>query len=287
VERICFYHAGCPDGFGAAWSVRQAWGEDARYVARRHDHRVRAEDHEGDWLTFVDIAPDNDELQQLAGVAEQVTVLDHHVSARDRYLSDLELVNRVEGLGHEIVFDMEHSGAVLAWRYFQPAAPTPELLRYVEDQDLWHWALPDSQEVNAAIAAYPRTFEAWDELARRPVEELVREGRSIVRANRMEVERTLASAHPLVVDGRPVEAVNATSHRSALGHALAERKAYGTAWGCVYRFVGDRVHATLYSIGEVDVATLASDHGGGGHRNAAGFTVPLATWIEHFVAPGA
>ena len=283
MQRICFYHAGCPDGFGAAWSVRQAWKADARYIPLRHERLIRAQDYAGAWVAFVDIAPANDELLALADVAEQITVLDHHVTARDRYLSDLEVVNHVEDLGHELLYDMNHSGAVLAWNYFCPDEPAPDLLRYVEDQDLWNWVLPDSAEVNAAIAAHPRRFDVWDELATKPIKELAVEGRSIVRANRMEVERSLTSAHPIAVDGKPVEAVNSTQNRSAVGHELAERKAYGIAWGCVYRINGQQVFATLYSIGDMDVAAVAAVYGGGGHRNAAGFTVPLATWLEDFL----
>jgi hypothetical protein len=285
VQRTCFYHAGCPDGFGAAWSTRRAWREDAAYVPRRHEDRVRAEDHAGAWVVFADIAPDNHELLALARSASLVSVIDHHVTARERYLSDVEVVNQVEELGHEILFDLDHSGAVLAWRYFCPDEPLPDLLRYVEDQDLWTWSLPESAEVNAAIAAHPRSFEAWDALATRPILDLAREGRAIVRANRTEVERILPNAHRITVFGRAVEAVNSAQHRSALGHELAERKAYGVAWGCVYRITGDQVHATLYSIGDVDVAAIATRYGGGGHRNAAGFTVPLATWLERFLAP--
>jgi hypothetical protein len=283
VQRICFYHAGCPDGFGAAWATRQAWKDEARYVPRGHDHRIDANEYADAWVAYVDIAPGNDELLELTAVAAQVTVLDHHVSARDRYLSDTRVVNRVEEAGHEIVFDLTHSGAVLAWSYFSEGAPPPALLRYVEDQDLWNWQLPDSAEINAAIAAYPRRFDVWDELAQRPIAELASEGRSIVRSNRMEVERVLQSAHPLSIDGRPIEAVNATQSRSAVGHALAERQAYGVEWGCVYRITGSQVHATLYSIGDVDVSLIATAHGGGGHRNAAGLSVALEDWVEHFL----
>lgn len=284
MRRICFYHAGCPDGFGAAWAARRAWGEDARYVPRRHENGIDADDYQGAWVAYVDIAPGNAELLALAKSAEQVTVLDHHVTARDRYQSDLGVVNQVEDLGHEILYDLSHSGAVLSWRYFHDE-PEPELLRYVEDQDLWSWKLPDSEEVNAAIAAYPRRFDVWDELAARPISELADEGRSIVRANHMEVERISQAAHPLLVDGKLLEAVNATQNRSAIGHALAERKTYGEEWGCVYRMNGAQVHATLYSIGDVDVGTRATLYGGGGHRNAAGFTVSLEEWLERFVQP--
>jgi hypothetical protein len=284
MNRVCFYHGGCPDGFGAAWAARKAWGDEARYVARHHGQGVDPEDYHDFEVAYVDIAPDNDELLALARVAEHLVVLDHHVTARDRYHGDLDVVNQIEELGHQILYDMDRSGAVLSWSYFC-REEVPDLLLYVEDQDLWNWQLPESQEVNAALAAYPRYFETWDELAARPIEELAAEGRSIVRANRMEVDRRAGGAHPLLVDGRLVEAVNATHVRSAIGHELAERKAYGVAWSCVYRLEGNQIHATLYSIGDVDVGTVASAYGGGGHRNAAGFTVPLDDWHKNFVEP--
>ena len=284
MKRACFYHAGCPDGFGAAWAARTAWGEDARYVARRHEHRVDPEEYRGFEVAFVDIAPANDELLALARCAEHVAVIDHHVTARDRYLSEPGVVNAIEEMGHEVRFELDHSGAVLSWLYFRDEDP-PDLLRYVEDQDLWNWRLPSSREVNAAIGVYPLDFETWNELARRPIAELVAEGTPIVRANRAEVENRARSAHPLVVDGRLVEAVNATTVRSAIGHELAERERFGCAWGCVYRVSGGEVHATLYSIGEVDVGSVAARLGGGGHRNAAGFSVSLAEWLRDFVEP--
>ena len=277
------YHAGCPDGFGAAWAARHSWGDDARYIARRHEDSLCPEEYVGDWVVYLDIAPGNDELLAIGEAAERVTVLDHHVSASERYHSDPSVVNRMEDLGHEIVFDMTHSGAVLAWRYFAAGEPVPDLLRYVEDQDLWSWQLPQSEQVNAAIAAYPRRFETWSELARRPAQELAREGEPIVRANRMQVERSLRSAHALRLGEQQIEAVNATHSRSAVGHELAKRQLFGHRWGCVYRLSDCHVHATLYSIGDLDVAAVAGRYGGGGHRNAAGFHVGLAAWIEDFL----
>jgi hypothetical protein len=283
VREICIYHASCPDGFGAAWAAWRSWGDDARYIARRHEDSLCAEDYEGDWVVYLDIAPDNAELLAIGEAASRVTILDHHVSACERYHSDPDVVRRMEDLGHEIVYDMTHSGAVLAWRYFADGAPAPDLLRYVEDQDLWSWQLPRSEEVNAAIAAYPHRFDTWSELALRAADELAREGEPIVRANRMQVERSLRSAHPLRLGDREIEAVNATHARSVVGHELAMRRAFGRPWGCVYRISGDRVHATLYSIGELDVSRVAGHYGGGGHRNAAGFNVGLARWLEEFL----
>jgi oligoribonuclease NrnB/cAMP/cGMP phosphodiesterase (DHH superfamily) len=93
------------------------------------------------------------------------------------------------------------------------------------------------------------------------------------------VERSLGFAHPVELRGRRVEAVNERQNRSAIGHELAERAAYGHRIGLVYRVTGERVDVSLYSVGDLDVSALAAEYGGGGHRNAAGFSVSLREWL--------
>ena len=280
MRRICFYHAGCPDGLGAAWAVWRAWGPGARYLPRGHDDVIDASAHEGSLVVFVDIAPGNEELRALAERAAKVIVLDHHVTARERFENDLGVQNALAGHGHHVAFDLSHSGAMLAWSYFHPDEPAPDLLRYVEDQDLWAWKLPASEEVNAALASYPRDFETWEDLAVRPISELAAEGAPILRANRIEVERALQSAHPVALGTRRAEAVNTSQHRSRVGHELAQRAAFKLPWGIVYRVTGQRVDVSLYSIGDLDVAKVAESYGGGGHANAAGFSVTLKRWLD-------
>jgi oligoribonuclease NrnB/cAMP/cGMP phosphodiesterase (DHH superfamily) len=280
MRRVCFFHAGCPDGLGAAWAVRQFWGESAEYLPRGHEDSILADDFDGAMIAYVDISPSNDELIALAEIAAQVVVLDHHVSARDRVEADPAVANAIAGRGHQLLFDLGHSGAVLAWQYFAGDEPVPDLLRYVEDQDLWSWKLPRSLEVNTAIGSYPLRFEIWDELARRSIDDLAAEGEPLVRANRTEIDRAVSGAGAILIGTRRVEAVNATTNRSRIGHELAKRAAFGDRCGCVYRVVGRRVYASLYSIDDFDVATIATELGGGGHRNAAGFSVSLDTWLE-------
>ena len=282
VKRTCYYHAGCPDGFGAAWAVWRAWGADARYAARGHEDPFDPQRHAGETVVFVDIAPPPDAIPELSELAGQLVVLDHHISAQQRYAESGGLDFAHARRGHVIRFDLAHSGAVLAWMHFH-RAETPQLLRYVEDQDLWSWALPDSEAVNAAIGSYPRDFETWDRLAARPVAELAAEGLPILRSNRQEVERALQTAAPVALGNRRAEAVNARTQRAQIGHALAERKAFGLPWGVVYRITADRVDVSLYSIGDLDVASIAARYGGGGHRNAAGFSVSLKRWLDEFV----
>jgi oligoribonuclease NrnB/cAMP/cGMP phosphodiesterase (DHH superfamily) len=245
---------------------------------------VRAQELAGDLVVFADNAPGNAALRQLGEHAGQVVVLDHHVSALERFRSEPELAGALAARGHLVRFDLERSGAVLAWEHFHPGRETPPLLAYVQDQDLWRWALPDSEAVNAAIYSHPRRFDTWSALAETPLERLVAEGRSIARAQRIEVERSLQNAHPVTVGGLRLEAVNALFHRALIGHELAVRAVHGVPAGAVYRLTGRRVDCSLYSTGDFDVAKIAARYGGGGHRNAAGFHVPLQDWLDRFIA---
>ena len=283
MNQVCIYHAGCPDGFGAAWAVWKLWGDEARYIPRGHEDPLRARDFEGNQVVFVDIAPPLEPLRQLAERAVQITILDHHVTARDRFESDPGLCNDFQWAGHVVHFDLTHSGAILAWRHFHPDTEIPALLRYVEDQDMWSWGLPNSEEINAAIGSHPRSFEVWGRLAAIPVEQLAAEGVPIIRAQKIEVEQALRHAHPISLGRIRVEAVDSRSHRSRIGHELASRARYSTPCGVVYRLTGKQVDVSIYSVGDFDVSKLAADFGGGGHRNASGFNVTLDDWIKSFV----
>jgi oligoribonuclease NrnB/cAMP/cGMP phosphodiesterase (DHH superfamily) len=219
----------------------------------------------------------------LGEVAGELLILDHHLTARDHFASDPSVENALSAKGHRVHFDLEQSGAMLAWNHFHPGESAPDLLRYVQDQDLWNWELPESEEINAAIGSYPRRFSDWDELAARPIESLAEEGRPIVRANRIEIERAVALAHPVAIGNLRIEAVNARHPRAAIGHELAKRAKYGQPWGIVYRLTGSRVDCSIYSLGDCDASAIATKFGGGGHRNASGFSVSLRAWLEDFV----
>lgn len=283
VRRNVIYHAGCPDGFGAAWSAHRAWGDDARYVPRSHEDDFEPERYADQLVVIADISLPNDVLLELGERASEIHLLDHHLTARDHFASDPSVENALLDRGHSVLFDLGHSGAILAWNHFHPDREPPELLRYVEDQDLWNWKLPRSDEVNAAIGSYPRSFACWDELAERPVESLADEGRPIVRANRIEVERAVKHAHPITIGRDRIAAVNSRHPRAAIGHELANRAQYGKPWGVVYRIVGTSVDCSIYSLGELDASAVATRFGGGGHRNAAGFSVTLEDWLRDFV----
>ncbi len=286
MKRICFYHAGCPDGLGAALAVKSAWSklgttEELVFAPHGHDDLIRPDSVRGAILVYADIAPPNAVLREIGRAANKIVVLDHHASSKRRFEADPKLGAEMEDLGHEIHFDLSHSGAMLTWNYFHPDAPAPDLLRYVEDQDLWNWELLHSREINAAIGSYPQQIEAWEKLLGMDLGQLIREGEPLVRANEAEVERALKSAHSVCIGDERIESVNCTTQtRSAVGHELAARAQFGKPWGLVYRITGKKVMVSIYSIGDLDVSEVAARYGGGGHPNAAGFSLRLESWLK-------
>ena len=46
---------------------------------------------------------------------------------------------------------MKRSGTQIAWDFFHKGEPTPWFISYVQDRDLWQWKLPDSKAVSECL----------------------------------------------------------------------------------------------------------------------------------------
>ena len=98
MKRVCFYHAGCPDGFGAAWSAWSAWGEAGQYVAFGHDDAVDPGAYRGAEVVFADIMPTAQSLSSLSQVSDELVVLDHHWSALERWKREADVAEERDRL---------------------------------------------------------------------------------------------------------------------------------------------------------------------------------------------
>jgi|ERR1044072_1887001 oligoribonuclease NrnB/cAMP/cGMP phosphodiesterase (DHH superfamily) len=263
--RYVLYHANCPDGFGAAWTAWQKFGDDAKYIPVAYG-KPPPEMEPGSEVLIVDFSYPR---QVLEGLAEthQLQVLDHHATAQE----DLE------GLPY-CIFDMQRSGAMLTWDYLNPAQHAPDLIRYVQDRDHWRWELPSSREVSAWLGSWPFDFDLWSELAeriQRSSDRVVAEGTALLRLKGQQVESM--SHHPswVEVGGHRIPAVNATVGISEVAERLCERfpeAPFAACW--VDRSDGTR-QWSLRSRNGFDVSEVAKQYGGGGHKAASGFTTPM------------
>lgn len=265
---LCIYHGNCADGFTAAWVVKQALGDDAvDFFAGVYQDPPP--DCTGRRVLMVDFSYKRPVMVQILAQAESVLVLDHHLSAQ----KDLEAL---ADTNLQVLFDMERSGARLAWDYFFPGVPPPLPLLHVEDRDLWRWDLPKSREITANIFSYPYDFDVWTTLMETPPHVLAEAGEAIERKHHKDVAELLAvTTRHMRIGGRRVPVANLpyTLASEAAG-ALAATGSFGACYwdGPEFRNFSLR---SVKPYGE-DVSEIAKQYGGGGHRHSAGFRVSYA-----------
>lgn len=266
---VVIYHADCRDGFGAAYAAWKKFGEDASYIPLSASVNKPPEGLTDKEIYIVDFSFTKDVLQTLVDTNKSVMVIDHHISAKDDVLS-------FEGN----IFDNDHSGAVLAWKYFHPDIIVPPLLEYVEDHDLWRFALPENREFNVALGTVEMTFEAWDVLIMQLEEEnnlinFIAKGSLLAKFEDKLVAHMVTRKERVLFEGHEVWALNTSEYASVLGNQLAELNLAEeqTPIGIVYYHSDGRVKMSLRSIGDTDVSVIAQKYGGGGHKNASGMAV--------------
>ena len=257
------YHKGCTDGFGAAWAANRGLsrlGLQAEYLPASYGD-APPDFALGSRIYVLDFSYPRDVMDDMAS-KYKVILLDHHATA----------MRDMDGAPY-CHFDIGMSGAHLAWQHFNPDEKAPELIRYIEDRDLWKWQLPDSREVSAALCSYPLDFDVWDTL---DVLELAREGRAILRYQENMVSSIARQAIWTDVAGYHVPVANAAVLQSEVCEALLAQYPEARFAGAFYQRPasddGDTNQKwSLRSRHDFDVSQVAKQFGGGGHPQAAGF----------------
>lgn len=257
---IVVYHGQCIDGFTSAWVAWLKYGDTAQYVPAKYGDPLPHTG--GDDVLIVDFSYPRAALECLAQEARSLLVLDHHKTAEE----DLR------GLPYA-KFDMNRSGAGMAWDELNPGTMRPPLVDLVEDRDLWRFAMPNSREYNAVIGATEQTFQNWSTLredfaSRRG--EVFKVGCALIGQVDRYVGEMAKQARSCEVDGHTVPVVNAPYiNTSELVGKLAESAPFAMGW---YQRGDGKYAYSLRSRGDFDVSALAKKYGGGGHKNAAGFS---------------
>lgn len=283
-KTICIFHANCADGFTAAWAVRWALGNEVEFTPAGYGDTPP--DVTGADVVIVDFSYKRPVLERMALTARSILILDHHKTAQaelaglPRPRSDWR-AHRAHAGNPVALFDMDRSGAQMAWDYFCEGSRA-YLVDIVADRDLWRWQEPFSREINAVIASHEMTFDTWDDLAARlqaddDIGRVAAEGEAILRAHDKIVRQVIATSRRRMIIGGHDVPVAAAPY--ALASDTAGTMAEGEPFAATY-VDGPKGRAfSLRSRSDtgVDVAEIAATYGGGGHRNAAGF-LAAAGW---------
>lgn len=316
MKPLVIYHAHCTDGFGAAFAAWLKLGDNAEYLPMEYGQGVGANlpMFEGREVYILDFSFPKQDMEDIFAEAKCVIWLDHHKTAFEMWLDSLAysvlssnevVVGSPPGIDQVkeayrntdkmyVRLHADKSGAMLAWEYFHPGTEVPMLIKHIDDRDRWQFKLGGSRELHAAMNSLkPWTFSRWDLLFHVDgirLEALKDEGSAILRAHSQHVQAALKQAKncflDITTDGYRTYPVGLAANAPAflasdLGHELANKS--GT-FGLVWSMAGDgQIHCSLRSNGDYDVSAIAKVFGGGGHRNAAGFSTDIDTlmwWIK-------
>lgn len=290
---ICIYHGGCADGFTAAWAVWLALGEIEFYPGV---YGEAPPDVTGRDVIMVDFSYKRPVIEAMAATCRTMLILDHHKTAAAElagierpYVENMgweDYLESVHNAFHQLnrdprapfaVFDMDRSGAQIAWDFFHPGKPRPVLVEYVADRDLWRFDLSFSREVSAWLYSWPMDFThwkyAWDKMESDTLPgmgSVKDQGGAILRQHDKNVASLIRNTRrTMVIGGQTVPVANAPHFMASdAGHIMAEDQPFSATY---YDRPGARVFSLRSRDGGADVAAIAAQYGGGGHRNAAGF----------------
>jgi oligoribonuclease NrnB/cAMP/cGMP phosphodiesterase (DHH superfamily) len=257
------YHDQCFDGFTAAWVAKCAHS-DAVLLPANHGQPI-PDTPLGSRVYMIDISFPR-ALMVAYGHGRHLRTLDHHKTA------EAALVGFPD-----CVFDMNRSGAMLAWNEFHPDSQdgeAPWLVQYTQDSDLWRFALPQSREIGAFIESYPRTLEAYDALdamLEGGLAQCAEVGSALLRMKDQKISEISQYSFTAMIGGYTVPVVNTSCFFSEVANRLCVLYPDKPFAAYYFRRNDGVTQFGLRSDNGFDVSEVAKLYGGGGHKAASGF----------------
>ncbi len=264
------HHHPCADGMGAKYAAWAKLKNTAEYIGVNYGQPVPAMEP-GSRVFILDFSYPRDVLEQLIATHKEVVVLDHHKTAE-------EALRGLPGC----YFNMDKSGAVLAWEYFHGEEDVPELLLHIQDRDLWKFEIPDTKEVSAALPLIKGDMKKWHGVCDCCVpdtvdgpnvdltlDDLKVAGKHLLAHQDIKVEAATKKFKTVPFLGYKVGVINTSDLVSEICGSICA--IYGIDFAVGYVITPDNdVLVSMRSVEDIDVSAICKSYGGGGHKHAAG-----------------
>lgn len=246
-------------------------------------------------IRIFDLAVEPAVLNMLAAKLSctDIQVHDHHKTFYETWAEYKKTDPQMYSMWEDKLFyDVTHSGAYLAWKYYFPDEPVPLYVLYVEDRDIWQFKQPASMEIGEALfnneirnddpIKYLETYFNFPNQIeeQKYFDSLEQIGKSLVNAKNKRMDSLYRTGYFIEFDGHRIWACNA-SHNDAsdLGNLAVTKGDCAAAF--IWRYIpenntiGISTRSNNKDPNAIDVSQLCKNHGGGGHFHAAGFEIPV------------
>ena len=303
------YHKDCLDGFMSYYLVTQfieyqsyITGEEITHTGfpMHYGDEIPEEVLSSDELYIVDFSFPPNIMETLESIP-RILMFDHHESTAESFggygfynrnymtklpNTDLEHISLVPRNSRGIyIFEKEHSGCGLILKYLFDrnesllAHRELEVVSAIEDRDLWKFTYRDTKAICMVMSEIPKSIIYWKELLRN--DSFIDFSAKINEANtKIEFSDNLTSsiakkAIKILFQEKLIPIVNTGIYISEVGNFLASIDNISMSFFILTET--QEVVVSMRSISEeFDISVMCEKMGGGGHKCAAGFKIPLS-----------
>lgn len=266
------------DGAGCTILMKKVYGAKIEYFSMNYDEidNFLLENYQRYEKIFItDVSPSLNIFEKIRDEKE-IILIDHHKTS--------ENFKKYDNVYHEI----GKCGTLLTLEYLEQLENINlkeyyEFVRLVNDYDLW--LLKDNRSLDLNKLFYLYGFDNFvDRFLENPSVDLDEKEVFVLNIENERQQKYIENVSTTVrefidKEGRKFGVVFAEQYNSELGHFLINEKGYD------YVFIINiqKGKISLRSKKDVDVAKIAVANGGGGHKNAAGFSTGFDFCLEKFL----
>lgn len=226
---------------------------------------------------IVDYSIDPSMMEKLIVITHNIVWIDHHKSAIEKYETWPNIMPAIGGLR----IKEGASACKLVWQYLCPGKLVPLMVRIIDDWDIWKHEYPFTKPFITAFNArgpytHPKNHSFWSRINdENYIEKMVQDGIKMIEFRDGWAEEVIKHVgFKCTVGGLRVFAVNIPHANSEYFKSL-DKAEYDAFMPFYYDPNKMLWTYSMYSVSEgTDVGAICAKYGGGGHKNAAGFTSP-------------
>ncbi len=273
METYIVYHSPCLDGLGAAVAA-YCFNPKFNFIPfanNKTSEQLIIKEAHNSVVLFFDCAPlSRETFEILRQQGNTVKVFDHHVG--NKHVLENET---------DCYFDMNKSGCQLAWDYFFPREPIPQILHFIGERDLWRFTDPSTRYVGYALMDLKiSTIQELLSLVQGgDVTTLVEHGKSILES----IDKKCALLEPKEATWLGKRIMVAETDGYLYTSELAEYMymKYTEVDFVVMYYKHDASYKLSLRTNKdnIDLSVIARTIGGNGHAKASGALVDILPWV--------
>lgn len=277
---IVFYHAKCADGTGSAFAF---WLYNGGINKRKNIeyypmfYGMTPPQIQNKNIVICDFSFKKNILLDIMQNSNKLLVIDHHISAQ-RELEEIPNENKL--------FDMNHSGAYLTWKFCFPKKKVPKMIKYIEDRDLFRNSMENTNAFKSWFFTLDHDFEIYnkyidDDLLDKKINKI---GIYYEELNKYYIKNQVEQAIPKFTKIGDkyffIGYLNSTILISDIGNKILNYLPC-VDFSAIF-YIDNKKNTTKISLRSgdkynQDVSIIAEMMGGGGHKYAAGLTLKYIT----------